>query len=103
MQLSVNGTPVGTPLTVGSDGGVRALLQTAAGAAPGRYRVVLRVVAGPTALHPANSASEATTSYCLAADAPMREPPAGVEAPAVAVPASIAAGSEGVFLPLVRR
>ncbi|WP_165360784.1 PD40 domain-containing protein [Candidatus Chloroploca sp. Khr17] len=103
VELSINGITVGAPLTVGSDGGIRALLQTVAGAAPGRYRVVLRVVAGPTALHPTNSTSEATTSYRLAADAPMREPPTGVEAPAVTVPTSIAAGPEGVFLPLVRR
>ncbi|WP_129671555.1 hypothetical protein [Candidatus Chloroploca sp. Khr17] len=65
--------------------------------------VVLQVIAGPTALHPANSVSEATTNYRLDTDAPMRESPAGVAAAAVAVPANIAAGSEGLFLPLVRR
>ncbi len=103
MQLSVNGSAVGTLLTVGSDGLVRAILQTAAGAFPGRYRVTLRVVPQLTALHPASSAIEASTSYTLAPSAPLRQPPAGVEAPALAVPASIAAGSEEIFLPLVRR
>ncbi|NCC30922.1 MAG: hypothetical protein EOM24_02735 [Chloroflexia bacterium] len=46
---------------------------------------------------------QARLKHAMAADAPMREPPTGVEAAAVAVSANIAAGSEGVFLPLVRR
>jgi hypothetical protein len=95
-EVLINGRNIGTA-TVNASGDITFVVLTSGVAAPGLYRMTLRV---PVAVA---QVGDLSTQYTLDADAPLRTVPDTVTAPTFNVPATIDPVEQQIYLPLVRR